>query len=130
MPRWVAARIGEALNEAGKPVRGASILVLGVTYKADVADVRESPALKVMTNLYRRGAEVSFHDPYVAEVPMNGTVLSRVELTHRVMARADCVALLAPHGAYDLDWIAEHAELVFDAHNAFPEDARRNVVRL
>jgi UDP-N-acetyl-D-glucosamine dehydrogenase len=130
MPRWVAARIGEALNEAGKPVRGASILVLGVTYKADVADVRESPALKVMTNLYRRGAEVSFHDPYVAEVPMNGTVLSRVELTHRVMARADCVALLAPHGAYDLDWIAERAELVFDAHNAFPEDARRNVVRL
>jgi nucleotide sugar dehydrogenase len=130
MPRHVAARIGDALNDAGKPVNKSRILVLGVAYKADVGDVRESPALKVIALLQRRGADVVFHDPHAPQVQMNGTLMASIELTQREIASADCVALLTPHRAYDLDWIADHAALVFDARNAFGADRRPNVVRL
>jgi UDP-N-acetyl-D-glucosamine dehydrogenase len=130
MPAHVATRIGDVLNEAGKPVKGARILILGVAYKADVGDVRESPALKVMSLLAKRGADVVFHDPHAPQVQTNGTVMTSIELTQREIASADCVALLTPHRAYDLDWIADHAELVFDARNAFGADRRPNVVRL
>jgi nucleotide sugar dehydrogenase len=130
MPRHVATRIGDALNDAGKPVKGARILVLGVAYKPDVGDVRESPSLKVMTLLHRRGADVVYHDPHAPRIQMNGTLLSSIELTQREIASADCVALLTPHRAYDLDWIGDHSALVFDARNAFGADRRPNVVRL
>jgi UDP-N-acetyl-D-glucosamine dehydrogenase len=130
MPAWVASRIGDALNEVGRAVKGASVLILGVAYKPDVGDVRESPAMKVMTHLYRRGAKVDFHDPHVPEVAVNGNALRRVELTQRSVSRADCVALLTPHRGYDLEWIAQHAALVFDARNAYGPDRRRNVVPL
>ncbi len=130
MPRHVATRIGDALNEAGKAVKGARVLVLGVAYKPDVGDVRESPSLKVIALLRRRGADVVYHDPHAPRVQANGTVMSSVELTQREIAAADCVALLTPHRAYDLDWIADHAALLFDARNAFGSDRRSNVVRL
>ena len=130
MPSWVAARIGDALNEHGKAVKGASILVLGVTYKPDIGDVRESPALKVIGNLKRRGAQVEYHDPYVEEITVNGAVLSSVELTHRSITRADCVALLTPHRSFDLEWISERSLLMFDARNALQNLRMENVVRL
>jgi UDP-N-acetyl-D-glucosamine dehydrogenase len=131
MPAYVAARIGDELNDAGKAVRGANVLVLGVSYKADVGDIRESPALKVMAALLRRGATVTFHDPYVDEVTLpGGHTLVRHELTQRLVSTVDCVALLTPHVAYELDWIADNAALVFDARNAFGSDRRKNVARL
>jgi UDP-N-acetyl-D-glucosamine dehydrogenase len=130
MPRYVAARIGEALNEEGKPLRESSVLVLGVAYKPDVGDVRESPALNVMRHLYRTKANVSFHDPYVDAVSVNGNLLRRTELTLRSVVGADCVALLTPHSTYDLEWIADNAQLVFDAQNAFGASVPPNVVRL
>jgi UDP-N-acetyl-D-glucosamine dehydrogenase len=130
MPRHVATRIGDALNDAGKPVNKARILILGVAYKPDVGDVRESPALKVMTLLQRRGADVVFHDPHAPQLQVNGSMATSIELTQREIAAADCVALLTPHRAYDLDWIGTHAALVFDARNAFGADRRPNVVRL
>jgi UDP-N-acetyl-D-glucosamine dehydrogenase len=92
--------------------------------------VSESPSLKVMEILERRGAKVSFHDPFVDEVSLNGRVRSGVDITQRVVSGADCVALLTPHRSYDLDWIAERADLVFDARNTFGPDRRPNVVRL
>ena len=130
MPGYVASRIGDALNEVGKPVKGAKILVLGVTYKSDVGDLRESPAIRVMTALHRRGASVSFHDPFVDAVTMNGSVLPRTELAQRPIATADCVALLTPHSMYDLEWLADHAPLIFDARNAFGTRPLPNVIRL
>jgi len=130
MPRHVATRIGDVLNDVGKPVKGSRVLVLGVAYKPDVGDVRESPSLKVMALLRRRGADVVFHDPHAQHVQMDGMLATSVELTQREIAAADCVALLTAHRAYDLDWIAEHASLVFDARNAFGADRRSNVVRL
>jgi UDP-N-acetyl-D-glucosamine dehydrogenase len=130
MPAWVAARIGDALNDRGMAMKGARILVLGVAYKADVGDVRESPAVKVIGHLHRRGAQVAFHDPFVAEIHANGGRFERTELTNAAVATADCVALLTAHSSYDLDWVAEHAVLVFDARNGFADTRRRNVVKL
>jgi UDP-N-acetyl-D-glucosamine dehydrogenase len=130
MPTWVAARIGEALNDRAKPLKGARVLVLGVAYKPDVGDIRESPSLRVMSVLERRGAKLSFHDPFVDAVTLAGRRLARVELSARTVARADLVALLTPHSAYDLDWLGDTAELLFDARNAFGPQQRRNLVRL
>jgi nucleotide sugar dehydrogenase len=130
MPAWVASRIGDALNERGKAVKNARILVLGITYKPDIGDVRESPAIKVIEHLVRRGARVAFHDPFFAEVAVNGSRLARTDLTNQAVATADCVALLTPHETYHLEWIAEHAGLVFDARNGYEFDRHPNEIRL
>ena len=130
MPAYVASRIGDVLNDVGKAVRGSSILTLGVAYKPDVGDVRGSPSLKVMSVLHGRGANVSFHDPYVRQVNINGEILERTELSKRAIAAADCVAVLTPHRVYDWDWIAEQARLVFDGRNAYADRRPPNVVRL
>jgi UDP-N-acetyl-D-glucosamine dehydrogenase len=129
MPGYVASRIGEALNDVGKAVRGAKILILGVAYKPDVGDIRESPALKIMANLVRKGAAVSFHDPFVDEIGVNGDRSARIDLTTTAVKAADCVALLTPHTSYDLEWLTDHAKLVFDASCALA-DRRDNVIRL
>jgi UDP-N-acetyl-D-glucosamine dehydrogenase len=130
MPGWVAARIGEALNEHAKALKGAKVLVLGVAYKPDIGDVRESPSLRVMSTLARRGAKVSFHDPFVDAVMLDGRRLTRTELTARAVAAADLVAVLTPHSAYDLDWLTRTAALVFDARNASGPGHPPNLVRL
>ena len=130
MPAWVTGRIAEALNDQGKAVKESKILVLGVSYKADVGDIRESPSATIIKLLHKRGAHVAFHDPYIDEIPLNGGSLHRTELTHQTVARSDLTALLTPHSAYDLDWIADHAKLVFDARNAYNGQRRANVVKL
>ena len=130
MPAYVAARVGDALNERGLAVKGANVLVLGVAYKPDVGDIRESPSLGVMAQLIRRGARVGYHDPYVRSVDLAGGPLARTELTRRAVEAADCVALLTPHHAYDLAWLSQHATLVFDSRNAFAGRRATNVVTL
>ncbi len=130
MPAWVASRIGELLNEHGKAVKDAKILVLGASYKPDVGDVRESPSIRIMQALHKRGAKVDFHDPYIDEVVLNGTSTRSIQLSTATVERADLVALLTPHHAYDLGWVGDHARLVFDARNAFGPERRGNVVPL
>lgn len=130
MPAYVASRIADALNNEGKAVKGASIFILGVSYKPDVGDVRESPAVKVAQLLSKRGAKVQFHDPYVDSVTVNGSVLGRSDVTQRAISVADCVAILTPHSAYDLSWVADQGKLIFDARNAYGDDRRGNVTRL
>jgi UDP-N-acetyl-D-glucosamine dehydrogenase len=130
MPGWVARRIGEALNEHVKPLKGARVLVLGVAYKPDVGDVRESPSLRVMSVLARRGVKLAFHDPFVDAVTVEGRRLARTELTARAVGGADLVALLVPHSSYDLAWLARTAGLLFDARNAYGPGKPPNLVRL
>jgi UDP-N-acetyl-D-glucosamine dehydrogenase len=130
MPGWVARRIGEALNEHAKALKGARVLVLGVAYKPDVGDVRESPSLRVMSVLQRRGVKLAFHDPFAEAVAVGGRRLARTELTPRAVAGADLVALLTPHSSYDLEWLAKTAKLVFDARSAFGPYDYPNVVSL
>jgi nucleotide sugar dehydrogenase len=134
MPVHVAHRIADALSDRGVPLRGAKILALGVTYKPDVGDLRESASTEVLARLVRKGADVSFHDPFVETVEEHGLRLTRVDPTPEALAAADCVALLTPHSTYDLADLARHARLLFDARGAYAAHgpARRfpNVVSL
>jgi UDP-N-acetyl-D-glucosamine dehydrogenase len=130
MPNYVASRIGEALNELGKPLKGSKILVLGVTYKPDVGDMRESSSLRVMEVLHRRGAQVMFNDPFIDEAQLDGNNVASTTLTDGVVQEADCVVVLTPHSMYDLDAIARLASLVFDARNAYNRPLPVSVVSL
>jgi UDP-N-acetyl-D-glucosamine dehydrogenase len=122
MPHVVADLVADALNSRGKPVRGASILVAGVTYKKDIDDIRESPALDVMALLERRGANLSYADPYVPSLAASAwagvSELSSTKLTPSTLRDADCVVVLADHSAFDFALLCEHADLVVDTRNA------------
>ncbi|MGH8894556.1 MAG: nucleotide sugar dehydrogenase [Actinomycetes bacterium] len=130
MPEYVAARIIDTLNDHGLSVKGARVLALGVTYKPDVGDLRESAAIEVLAKLARRGADVRFHDPYVATVQEHGLSLRRSSLTNAALRDADLVAVLTPHSSYDLDRVVDSGSLVFDARNAIGPTGHRNVIRL
>jgi UDP-N-acetyl-D-glucosamine dehydrogenase len=130
MPAYVAQRVAEALNARGRAVNGARVLALGVTYKPNVGDVRESAAISVLEHLHRKGARLSFHDPFVDRVERGPLRLRRTALTNAAIARADCVLVLTPHDVYDLPAVAEAAQLVFDARDATPPPAREKVVTL
>lgn len=118
MPEYVASRVIDVLNDHGRSVKGARVLALGVTYKPDVGDLRESAAVEVIAKLARRGARVRFHDPFVAEVAEHGLALRRSALSTAALRDADLVAVLTPHTSYDLDEVVRRAALVFDARNA------------
>jgi nucleotide sugar dehydrogenase len=130
MPAYVANRVVEAVNARGRSVKGARILALGVTYKPNVGDIRESAAISVLEQLARRGATVAFHDPFVARVHHGALKLRRSALTREAIERADCVLVLTPHDSYDLDDVASRAQLVFDARNATSANHADKVVRL
>lgn len=132
MPYYTCSKVVSALSRQGKGAHGARVLILGATYKPDVPDVRESPALKVISLLRKRGAEVSFHDPYVREVtlPNPGTRLSSVELTQEALESADCVVIATNHRCYDYAWIARTARLVLDTRNVLKGARGSNVVTL
>ncbi|MGH2589989.1 MAG: UDP binding domain-containing protein, partial [Actinomycetota bacterium] len=86
--------------------------------------------LQLMAALNRRGARLTFHDPFVEEISLNGSIIRRTQLNLRAIREADCVALITPHRGYDLDWVARHSTLVFDARNAYGETGDSKVVRL
>lgn len=118
MPEHVVERVGDALNEKGKALKGARILILGVAYKKDVGDVRESPALEVIHHLVRRGARVQYHDPFVPRFRADGLVLRSVPLRKPTIEAADCVIIITDHQAVDHKAVVKHARLVLDTRNA------------
>jgi UDP-N-acetyl-D-glucosamine dehydrogenase len=132
MPAHVVSLVTDALNDRGRAVRGASILVLGVTYKADVNDIRESPALEIVEMLARRGAQISYADPFTPQLALEGLKLSAVEPSADVLAAADCVLILTSHSAFDYGEIGEKASLVVDTRNAMKEfrGSRSSIVSL
>ena len=130
MPSYVSARVIEALNDNGLSVRNARVLALGVTYKPDVGDVRESAALEVLSRLQKKGAEITYHDPFVSRIDDHGLVLECETLTARLLGWADIVLLLTPHSSYDIDKIVASSRLVFDARNAVLGHRANKVVRL
>jgi len=123
MPYFVVERLAEALNDQGKPLKGAKILVLGIAYKKDVDDNRESPGVKIIDILMQRGAKVSYNDPHVprcAEMRHYPHIdMLSVPLTADNLAEVDCILLTADHSAYDYAWIASQARLIVDTRNAF-----------
>jgi UDP-N-acetyl-D-glucosamine dehydrogenase len=118
MPEHVVTLVADALNERGRAVRGANVLVLGITYKPDVNDIRESPALEIVETLIRKGAQVSYADPFVPELSLDGHKLGAVEASPAAVAAADCVLILTNHSSFDYAAIAERASLVVDTRNA------------
>jgi UDP-N-acetyl-D-glucosamine dehydrogenase len=118
MPHYVVDLVAEALNAQGKPVNGSHVLVLGVAYKRNVADVRESPALAIIDGLLRRGARVSYADPYVPQVTVNTTALTSVVLSDELLQAADCVLIHTDHSVFDSRRVVECARLVVDVRNA------------
>ncbi len=132
MPQNVVNRIGLLLNDRRKPLNGAKVLVLGVTYKRDTADVRESPALDVIELLRQRGADVAYTDPYVPELDIEGHAVPSRPVTPASLASEDAVVIVTDHSSVDYAAIVESAPLVFDTRNATKRlGARRpNVVLL
>lgn len=118
MPRHVVEKVAAALNDDSKPVRGARILILGVAYKRDVADIRESPALDIIKHLAARGAVLAYSDPHVPKLRYDGLEMDSVALTPEALAGADCVVIVANHAAFDYPAVVSHARLVVDTRNA------------
>ncbi|MGH7383633.1 MAG: nucleotide sugar dehydrogenase [Candidatus Rokuibacteriota bacterium] len=124
MPEHVVALVADSLNDRGRALRGASVLVLGVTYKPDVNDIRESPAVEIVEMLERKGARVSYADPFTPQLAVGGVKLSAVEPTPDVIAAADCVLVLTNHSSFDYATIADRAALVVDTRNALKAHRR------
>ncbi len=133
MTRYVLAKLQEALNARGKPVRGSRILVIGLAYKPDVADPRESPAFEILDRLVGLGAELCYHDPLIPQAPAMRTwpelpPMTSVELDPETVARQDAVLIVTHHTAVDYQTLAEHAALIVDTRGVYRQPAA-NVVR-
>ena len=114
-PDFVVELVRRAL---GGVLEGKKVAALGLSYKPDIDDLRESPALDVMWLLRERGAEVTYHDPYVTNLHHEGLEMEAIDLTEKALAEADCVVVVTDHTWYDWDWIAKHARLIVDSRHA------------
>ncbi len=126
MPRYVIEKLSLALNEAGKPVKGSEVLVLGLAYKKDIDDPRESPAFEVFDQLLALGARVSYHDPHIPVAPTMRTwphlpPLRSAELTPAVVESADAVLVITDHSGVDYEMVLEHAAVIIDTRGVFRE---------
>ena len=123
MPRYVVDRAAALLNQVGKPLRGARLLLLGVAYKPNVGDIRESPAIEVARMLRDRGADVRYCDPHVSEFAVAGVEVKVCQDPVASAAQADLVLIVTPHDQFDLGAIADAAALVLDTRGRINRDA-------
>lgn len=132
MPRFTVGKIQDALNQHAKPLKGSRVLVLGAAYKADIDDVRESPALDIIHLLRQKGAVVSYHDPYIKSIAHNEWKMTSIEDYLKSLKESDCVVIVANHKAYDYEAILKNASLIVDTRNALGARGRDNpkVVKL
>ena len=132
MPEHVVTLVSDGLNDARKSLNGSRVLLLGVAYKKDINDVRESPALSIIDRLRAKGAEVVYHDPFVAEVRFDdahtqggGEPLQSAELTDEELQRADCAVIVTNHTGVDYARVCRLSKLIVDTRNALNGDLRR-----
>ena len=131
MPEWVASRAARILNQSGKAMMGAKVLVLGVAYKQDIDDYRESPALRVIERLEERGAEVSYYDPWVPRYRHKDAERESIpELAAEAVSSADLVLIACAHTDVDYEFVQRHAKAVFDAKNAMKNVADRENIEV
>ncbi len=121
MPHYMYIKIATALNSVQKAVNGSNVLFLGVAYKPDIDDERESPALEIMDTVAHKGGKVSYHDPHIAKVRTHHGEYESVELTEETLKNADCVVLTTNHKAFDVDFIQKNAKLIIDLRNMISE---------
>jgi UDP-N-acetyl-D-glucosamine dehydrogenase len=126
MPRYVVGRILDAMNDRGKVLKGSKVLVLGVAYKPDIDDVRESPALDVIALLKKKGAQVSYHDPYIPQIhhDKEGWQMDSVKNVMQAVQESDAVVIVTDHKAYDYKAILDSATFIFDTRNAMSRIAK------
>lgn len=129
-PYYVVSRIMEALNTQGKSLNGAAVLVLGVAYKKDVEDIRESPSLKLIRLLQERGAKVSYNDPYIPQIELAQDSLTSVDIAEEELSSVDCVVIATNHSCYDVKQLASSAKLLFDVRGVTRGLNQANIVRL
>jgi UDP-N-acetyl-D-glucosamine dehydrogenase len=131
MPQWVVSKVADALNDRDQALKGARVLILGIAYKKNVDDMRESPAVEIMELLRHKGAVISYADPHVPLFPRmreHRFDLTAVELTPKTLAAADCVLLATDHAKFDYDLIKTHARLIVDTRGIYREPAA-NIVK-
>lgn len=132
MPRFVVGKVQDALNDHGKAVKGSKILILGVAYKPDIDDIRESPALDVIHLLEEKGAEVSYYDPYIPFISQDGWELQSAQDFKKALEDSDCAVIITNHKVFDYADILEKSKLIVDTRNALGLASKKNhkVVRL
>jgi UDP-N-acetyl-D-glucosamine dehydrogenase len=130
MPTFTVSRIADALNDRQKSLKGAKILGLGVTYKPDVNDVRESPALEVLHKLLQKGAQLFYADPYISTIRLGSHFFDSLEVTPTHLRSMDCVVVLTNHSLFDYGMIATHSPLIVDCRNALPDFSEPHILRL
>jgi UDP-N-acetyl-D-glucosamine dehydrogenase len=130
MPEYIVTRITEALNTKSKSTKGAKVLMLGVTYKKDTEDLRESPSLRIMELLVEKGAGVSYHDPYVTEIKIKNKILKSIKLDKKELGSYDCVVITADHSYYDLNFMVNNSKLIFDTRGCTVNIKANNIIRL
>lgn len=132
MPHWVFNKVTDALNQNGKPLKNSKILILGVAYKKNIDDIRESPALEMIEMFFKKQALVSFSDPYVSALPsISGVDVARIEnlkISSNMLRNFDCVLILTNHDIFDYDLIQKHSQLIIDTRGCYRK-SYANVVR-
>ena len=130
MPGFTIRRVTDALNERQKSLKGSRVLIVGVTYKRDVSDIRESPALDVVRGLREKGAVVSYTDPYVPSLEIDGSRIESIKLAPKTIESMDCLVLLTDHSNFNYEMIAKHSHLVVDSRNALKSFSGSHIVHL
>ena len=130
MPAFTVSRIADALNERQKSLKGSKILGLGVAYKRDTNDTRESPALEVLRGVYEKGSVVYYADPHIPSIELSGKVIKSVDLMPDLLRSMDCVVVLTDHSAFSYAMVAAHSPLILDTRNALWNFCSPNVVCL
>jgi UDP-N-acetyl-D-glucosamine dehydrogenase len=118
MPHRMSIKISSALNRQKKSINGSKILFLGVTYKPNIKDERESPAIKLIEEVLKKNALVSYHDPYVSKIIVENKIIKSVKLTKNILSNADCVVIATNHSAFNIDFVVKNSHLVVDLRNA------------
>jgi UDP-N-acetyl-D-glucosamine dehydrogenase len=130
MPQYVVERVTDALNSVRKPINGSRVHLIGVAYKRDVNDLRESPALDVLELLSKRGAKLTYSDPFVPELQHGGERLKSIELHDAIAAQPDCAVICTDHSQFDYDAVVKSGTLVVDTRNALKKNPASTIFRL
>jgi len=133
MPEYVVSKITDALNNKGKSLKNVNILILGVAYKRDTDDIRESPGVEIINILKNKGAQVDYHDPHIPAFSgmrrYPHLAMKRVELTAKKLREYDCAVIITDHSHYDYEWIVEHSNLVVDTRNATGKIRNNKIIK-
>ncbi|MFH1776278.1 MAG: nucleotide sugar dehydrogenase [Candidatus Omnitrophota bacterium] len=130
MPEHVVGRIIDILNDREKSLKKAKILILGVAYKKDVSDYRESPALEIIEQLIKKGADVFYSDPHVPEIEFNSLCFKNTKLSAALLRKTDCAVIVTDHSLFDYSFIIENSPLIFDTRNALKNISDKKIVKL